>query len=64
MPQLINATTLTEDEMDQERMYLVDYITASAAGFYVFNVRLSAGTSIRVFHYTALIGVAIARLIQ
>ena len=64
LPQLINSTTLTDDEMDPERMYLVDYITASSAGFYVFNVRLSSSVAMKVFHYTALGALTVARLFK
>lgn len=62
VPQLINSSSLTEDEMDPERRYLVEYIEASSAGFYVFNVRLSSSTATRVVHHTLLLGVTIARL--
>lgn len=61
--QLVNATALNEIAMDQERRYLVDYITASAAGFYVFNVRLGAGFAIKVLHYTGLMAFTLARLV-
>lgn len=64
VPQLINSTSLGEDQMDHDRMYLVHYIDSSAAGFYVFNVRLTSGTAIKVFQYTALVAVTIARLIR
>lgn len=61
--QLVNATELSDDPMDAERMYLVQYITASAAGFHVFNVRLGAGFATRVLHYTGLLTFTLARLV-
>lgn len=61
--QLVNATALTDDPLDEERMYLVEYIQASAAGFYIFNVRLDAGLGIKVIHYTGLMAFTIARLV-
>lgn len=63
VPQLINSTCLTDNPMDPDRKYLVEYITASAAGFYVFNVRLNNGAALRVFHYTCLIAVTLARFV-
>lgn len=61
--QLVNSTNLSDNTMDAERMYLVDYITASGAGFYLFNVRLGAGIAIKVFHYTGLLTFTLARLV-
>lgn len=49
--------------MDAKRMYLVEYITASAAGFYVFNLRFGSGLSIKVLHYSGLMAITIARLV-
>lgn len=64
VPQLINATNSeSEEPLDSERMFLVDYITASAAGFYVFNVRFGAGIGIKVLHYSGLTALTIARLV-
>lgn len=59
----MNSTDFTEDVVDPGRMYLVHYITASSAGFYVFNVRLGAGLTIKVLHYTGLMAITIARLV-
>lgn len=63
LPQLVNATALAGEAVDHDRTYLVEYITASAAGFYVFNVRLAAGLGIRIVHYTGLFAITIARLV-
>lgn len=61
--QLVNATGVSDQPMDMERKYLVEYISASAAGFYVFNVRLGAGLAMKVFHYTGLMVFTLARLV-
>ena len=63
VPQLINSTCLTDDIMDPDRKYLVEYITASAAGFYVFNVRFSASVALRGLHFTGLVAVTLARMV-
>lgn len=44
-------------------MCLVDYITASAAGVSVFNVRQGAGFAIKVLHYTGLKVFTLSRLL-
>lgn len=61
--QLVNATGVNDEPMDMERKYLVEYIAASEAGFYVFNIRLGAGFAIKVFHYTGLMAFTLARLV-
>lgn len=61
--QLVNATTVDDKPLGKKRMYLVHYIQASAAGFYVFNVRVGASFVIKVFHYTGLMAFPLARLV-
>lgn len=61
VPQLINSSMTSKDEMNADRMYLVQHIEASASGVYIFNVRFSFGTTIRVLHGTALVAVSLAR---
>lgn len=61
--QLVNSSSVNGRIMDAERKYLVDFIVASEAGFYVFNVRLGAGYGIKVIHHTGLITIALARLV-
>lgn len=51
---VINAFAVSEEPMDQDRMYLVDYIAASAAGFYIYDVRVNIGQVVRLFHYAGL----------
>lgn len=62
VPQLVNSTSWNNVVLDPDRKYLVDYIAASKAGFYTFNVRLSMSVVIRLLHYTCLIAATIARL--
>lgn len=61
--QLANSSSANGCVLDVERKYLVDYIIASQAGFYVFNVRLGASWGIKVVHYTGLVVIALARLV-
>lgn len=63
VPQLVNAVAWSAKAVDHERSYLVEYITASAAGFYLFNVRLDAGIAIKIFHYTGLFAFTLARAV-
>lgn len=51
---VINSLSITEEPLDTERMYLVDYIVASMAGFHVYDVRLNIGLVIRLFHFVGL----------
>lgn len=64
VPQLINATDLNENDLDPDRMYLVDYIAASAAGFYVFDIRVTSGMILRFINSLGLVMVTLARLVQ
>lgn len=63
VPQLVNSTTLTDDPLDPERKYLVDYITASSAGFYIFNVRVGSAITIKVVQYSVLMALTTSRLV-
>jgi hypothetical protein len=42
VPPLVNSLVFDENPIDYERQYMVQYITSSAAGFYVKGVRLTS----------------------
>jgi len=42
VPSLINACNFSADPLDEDRQYVVQYLLNSAAGFYVFEVRLTS----------------------
>jgi len=60
VPALVNSWPFTEEQIDNGRQYVVEYITHSAAGFYVKGVRLSA---FMAFKLTYLFGVVMFTLI-
>lgn len=54
VPSLVNSLHFGED-IDMERQYVVEYIIHSAAGFYVFEVRLTQAMALK---FTYFVGVA------
>lgn len=48
VPMIVNSAAL--DELDPKRMYLVEYIVKSQAGFYIFDVQLSSGILLKIFY--------------
>jgi len=60
VPSWVNSLTFgAEVDMDLQRQYVVDYIIHSDAGFYIFEVRLTAALALKV---TYLIGVVASYL--
>jgi len=55
VPSLINSCNFGED-IDEERTYVVDYVLKSAAGFYVFEIRLTSEMTMK-FAYLCAVGV-------
>eukprot|EP00747_Dinoflagellata_sp_TGD_P077875 gnl/TRDRNA2_/TRDRNA2_159792_c2_seq1.p1 gnl/TRDRNA2_/TRDRNA2_159792_c2~~gnl/TRDRNA2_/TRDRNA2_159792_c2_seq1.p1 ORF type:complete len:167 (+),score=34.99 gnl/TRDRNA2_/TRDRNA2_159792_c2_seq1:1-501(+) len=46
VPALVNSLSFGKD-IDMERQYVVDYIINSAAGFYIFEVRLTSAMALK-----------------
>eukprot|EP00747_Dinoflagellata_sp_TGD_P140622 gnl/TRDRNA2_/TRDRNA2_176030_c0_seq1.p1 gnl/TRDRNA2_/TRDRNA2_176030_c0~~gnl/TRDRNA2_/TRDRNA2_176030_c0_seq1.p1 ORF type:complete len:488 (+),score=50.90 gnl/TRDRNA2_/TRDRNA2_176030_c0_seq1:3-1466(+) len=61
VPALLNSVMFnSRDELiDQKRQCLVQYITSSAAGFYIKEVRLSAGAALKLMYTIGLGGFAV-----
>jgi len=55
VPPLINSLSLGESQVDPCRHYLVQYITYSAAGFYVKEVRLTAAMTIKLAYLSGMV---------
>lgn len=60
VPSLINSWTFEDHQIDHDRQYVVQYITHSAAGFYVKGVRLNAVMALKL---TYLVGVIVFTLV-
>lgn len=54
MPSLINSLSFGR-RMDHERQYVVEYMTNSAAGFYVFNVRITSALALKFIYASCVI---------
>lgn len=50
VPSLVNSLSYGE-EIDPDRQYVVDYIIHSAAGFYVFEVRLTSALALKFMYF-------------
>jgi len=50
VPALVNSWTFEDRQIDHGRQYVVQYITHSAAGFYVKGVRLSAYMALKLMY--------------
>lgn len=57
---VVNSISLDEDALTPNHQFLVNYITASSAGFHVFEVRLTIGLVIRLFYFAGLIAFTIS----
>jgi len=54
VPSLINAVVVGPD-LDKERQYLVQYILQSAAGFYMFHVRVTSQMTVKITYVAAVV---------
>ena len=54
VPSLINAVVL-RTHIDEHRQYLVQYILQSAAGFYMFNVRVTSQMTMKIVYVLAVV---------
>lgn len=60
MPSLINSFASGNDEfMDMRVHYLVEYISYSAAGFYVRGVRISKVTAVKIAYVTVVVAFSV-----
>jgi hypothetical protein len=50
VPSLINSLSFGDDEIDTERQYVVEYVRNSAAGFYIFELRLTSDMTLKGAH--------------
>jgi hypothetical protein len=53
VPSLINSCNFGED-IDVERSYVVDFVINSAAGFHIFEVRLTSGDTLKAAYVCAV----------
>ena len=60
VPSLINSVSVGP-HLDNERQYLVQYILQSAAGFYMFHVRVTSQMTVKI---TYVLAVVICALVQ
>lgn len=60
VPSLVNSLDFSEESMDKERQYVVDYVVNSAAGFYVFEVRLNSALALKFAHVCGVVVFALA----
>lgn len=58
VPALINAISLGHNT-DRERQQTVDYITSSAAGFYLFDMRLTTGRVFKLMYIWCLVVIGV-----
>jgi len=58
VPALINAISFGEG-MERARQDTVDYITSSAAGFYVFGMRLTTGVIVKFMYFWCIVVVGL-----
>jgi len=54
VPSLINSLSIDSDDIDKDRHYLVEYVTYSAAGFYVGEVRLTAAMALKLTYISGV----------
>jgi len=59
VPAFMNSLSFGTD-LDTERLYLVEYIAHSAAGFYVFDVRLTAAMALKFSYLCCVVAFAVA----
>merc|ERR1712107_790978 len=59
VPSLINSLTSGE-RIDEERQYVVQYIVNSAAGFYVFGVRMTTAIAMKTIYFCGGVALAVA----
>lgn len=59
VPALVNSLHFGKD-FDQERQYVVEYIIHSAAGFYVFEVRLTSYMALKFLYVSCVCAFAVA----
>lgn len=59
VPMLVNSLSVGQD-LDPDRMYIVEYIVHSRAGYYIFEVRLTSATVLKALYIAcaATIGAA------
>jgi len=60
VPSLINSLDFSCESPDHERQYVVDYILHSAAGFYVFEVRLNSELALKFLYMCGIVTFALA----
>jgi hypothetical protein len=58
VPALVNSLSFGDD-LDTDRMYVVDYIKHSAAGFYVCEVCLNSVMALKFLYISGVVGVGI-----
>lgn len=54
VPSLINSCTFSDDELDEDRQYVVEYVVNSAAGFHIFEIRLTSAMTVKVAYLFAI----------
>lgn len=59
VPSLVNSLNLGTD-LDRDRLYVVEYIAHSQAGFYIFEVRLTSATVLKIFYLNCVVALALA----
>lgn len=59
VPPLINSMSFSGTEIDTGRHYLVEYVTYSAAGFYVGEVRLTAQMALKLSYISGIVAFGI-----
>jgi len=58
VPTLVNSLS-TGSDLDQNRMYIVDYVVHSQAGFYMFEVRLTSAMVLKFFYFACVVAFGI-----
>lgn len=59
VPSLVNSLSFGTD-LDRDRLYVVEYIAHSQAGFYIFEVRLTSATVLKIFYFSCVVALALA----
>jgi len=64
LPSLVNSLNFVQDQMQNSsfstKHYLIEYIIHSAAGFYVFDVRLTTSMALKAAHLGCVVAFGLA----
>jgi hypothetical protein len=59
VPSLVNSLSFGT-VLDYDRLYVVDYISHSQAGFYIFQVRVNSAVVLKVFYFSCVVALTVA----